>query len=145
MGSPKAPANGAWRARNKNRLPTDSAPLPVECRGTPLSSRSLQILQLCKEKFSSLQTQSTPPVSAFWYLFGHAGARWRQGGSTGSPWRATTGLRTRHGPPGSRSGPVNARCRGQLEGGDCRCPYHRSPRSGTMELTDLPPRPLPRR
>ena len=33
---------------------TDSEPLPPNCRGTPLSSRSLQVLDLCREKFSSL-------------------------------------------------------------------------------------------
>ena len=44
------------------------------------------------------------------------------GASTGSPLRATTGRPSRHGPPGPRSDPVNARCRGQMAGDDSRCP-----------------------
>ena len=54
VGSPTAPATGAWRARSKNGLPTDSEPVPPNYRGTPLSFRSLQVLDLCMEKFSSL-------------------------------------------------------------------------------------------
>ena len=60
-----APADGAWRARKKNCLSTVSKSLPPNCRGTPLSSRSLQTLDLCREKFSSRLTQSTPPWQAW--------------------------------------------------------------------------------
>jgi hypothetical protein len=60
-----APANGAWRARKNFGLPTASKPLPPNCRFTPRSSRSLQKLPLCREKFSSRLTQSTPPWQAW--------------------------------------------------------------------------------